>query len=164
MKKFIKGRCCQFHVSSLELSSWACSVQRSTSKASKTISLKCSKVTSQRKHFVFQFSVWALGRRILCTWAHQTSLNDSESLVACGECVQCVHTCMCVCGSSLMHIVIILLCYHEHSVFFAFFDGLPELKAQHQPVTKELTLLKREVTAEHLTFYEKKNNKTLFLL
>lgn len=66
---------------------------------------------------------------------------------------------MCVCGSSLMHIVIILLCYHEHSVFFAFFDGLPELKAQHQPVTKELTLLKREVTAEHLTFYEKKKQQ-----
>ena len=69
---------------------------------------------------------------------------------------------MCVCGSSLMHIVIILLCYHEHSVFFAFFDGLPELKAQHQPVTKELTLLKREVTAEHLTFYEKKKTTKLY--
>ena len=68
---------------------------------------------------------------------------------------------VCVCGSSFMHIVITLLRDHEHSVFFAFFDGLPELKAQRQPVSKELTLLKREVTAEHPTFYEKKRNNSI---
>lgn len=45
----------------------------------------------------FKFSVWALGRRILCKWAYQTSLNDSESFVAWGECVQSVYTCVCVC-------------------------------------------------------------------
>lgn len=71
---------------------------------------------------------------------------------------------MYVCGSSLMHIVIILLCDHEHSVFFAFFECLPELKAQHQPVTKELTLLKREITAIHLTFYGKKKYSIPFIV
>ena len=102
----------------------------------------------------FKFSVWALGRRILCKWAHQTSLNDWIFCSLWWVCTAWAY--MHVCGSSLMHIVIILLCDHEHSVFFAFFECLPKLKAQHQPVTKGLTLLKREITAIHVTFYGKK--------
>lgn len=60
-----------------------------------------------------------------------------------------------VCGLSLVHIAIIPFCDHEHSVFFAFFDGLSEVKAWCLPATKGLTLLNRELTGVDLNIINK---------